>query len=256
MAIAPIINANMTTKNLSFQGRKEKHQETYSQDSNKAGAMVTVPVAVLMALATTSLNAKPAEANDPLDNSVQTELVAQNASEIQAPQQSSQSTPQKNTECKDIIAWFKSENRFLQSFELVNAQTSLPTEKRKSYSLVLTRDPKLSQGKYDKVRLIPYDAKSSDWSRYEVIGMAHHKGQGKDYYGAFVQDWTADRLFEVKLTKESAAKLLKIIEGSTLFQNNTSLVGCCEIKAPNLLKESTIMACQIRFPDKFYQPTM
>ena len=103
MAVLPISSVNTKNHTVSFQGRKKTSvlnaDEGKNNQPNTAGKMVTVPVAVLMALATSSLNAK-APANQNFDKNIdQTELLAYAA-------QTDDYTPTKSVKTDDYYIYF------------------------------------------------------------------------------------------------------------------------------------------------------
>lgn len=218
MAIAPIMNAKVASGNVNFQGRKKKQeQDTVSQNpiSNKASSMVTVPVAVLMALATTSLNANPANSKAPADSEIQTEMAVQSTSETEAPQQKTQTTVKKNQNYYKALNFGTN----LATYEIVNKPNSLKSGRR-PFTMVFEE---FRDNEVGSVVLFPYDKKDDFDDEYYVCALVQHTPlEGNEFYGVIAvgRDENGKVVkFELQVPKKVADEIYNLIQGTSPYKN-------------------------------------
>ena len=221
MAIAPVINASFTSGNVNFQGKNKKSEQGNPQPiDNKAGAMVTVPVALLMALATGSINAKAANNNNEYAEANPTEMVSE------VPQASSQSQTAKSRDYYTYLKFAKEDGKIIQSREIIN--------KDGSYTMIFLKDSPDSKG-CSEIVLLPYNFQSLD-KYYNTIDpptvrkLIHHNlGENKEFAGAYVHyiEYGAnDMKFidkEIKISDDAANDIIDLLAGDNKYYNFTGI---------------------------------
>lgn len=228
MAVLPINSVNTGNHTLNFQGRKRKAEKNISEERyeqpNQAGKMVTIPVAVLMALATTSLNAKT-PANQEFDRNIdQTELLA-----YVSP--SEQSTTQQSGKTSDYYAQLnklKKAGRVIKTIEVPG---------RESYTMVLLRDEALKEDETDcctSIIMLPYKDKTSTQKiTYldvpKIIRLIYHDIGDNEFCGAMVERRTITNseyhsdIQEIKLPDEAANIIIKLLADKSDYVNLTDI---------------------------------
>lgn len=224
MTIAPIINAKVASGNVNFQGRNKKQQQTsneISPSSNKASSMVTVPVAVLMALATTSLNANPANSKAPAESEIQTELVAQSTSQAEAPQQKTQTPYKKNKNYEKDLNFSSN----LITFDVINRKNTLKPDKR-AFTLAFRE---FGENTVGSISVIPFDKKSNQFMEdaYHVNALVVHKPlEGYPFYGVIVSGYDENEKvtkFELSIPKKVGDAIYNLVKGKSPYKNRTQI---------------------------------
>lgn len=228
MAVLPISSVNTGKHTVNFQGRKRNIDnnivEEQTNQSKSAGKMVTVPVAVLMALATTSLNAKE-PANQGFDRNIdQTELLAYTS----PAEQVSQTDPSATADYYTYLNKLKKSGKVIKTMEVPG--------KRESYTMVFMRDAAYKGGTdcCSKVILLShlyaFDKKSLFDDPPEVTALLYHNiGKEQEYCGAIVEctrKSDEDLAFikrEVRLPDEVANEIIDLIVGDAKYANLTNI---------------------------------
>ncbi len=229
MAVLPISSVNTKNHTVSFQGRKKTSvlnaDEGKNNQPNTAGKMVTVPVAVLMALATSSLNAK-APANQNFDKNIdQTELLAYTA-------QTDDYTPTKSVKTDDYYIYF---NNLYKAGRVAKA---LEIPGKEPYTMILLRDEPLGEGEADccdRIIMLPHkqvnrDNKGNFQEAPEITKFIYHDiGEENEFCGALVQrtkrngtNWSTET-FEIKLPTIAANLIMSILANDSDYVNFTDI---------------------------------
>ncbi|MBD5403203.1 hypothetical protein HDR58_10485 [bacterium] len=232
MAVLPVSSISVRNNGIAFQGKKENKKEL--RQENVANKMVTVPVAVLMALATTSLNAKEPTARDYDRNIDQTELMAYvSASEGRPVSQSSIITSPK-TNILDEKFIYKQMN-----FNSGGKQYTMYFSDMKSST-------KIRKNVISSIYVIPKDHKAVrnedseiEYNRPPLFKklIVHMDGNpDKAFGGALVEEITCDSQGknrkiiqkEIKLPDDVTNYLLDLLAGDTEYKLLNSLQNVYE----------------------------
>lgn len=228
MAVLPISGVNAVKQAVNFQGRKRKTDENISEgryeQPNQAGKMVTIPVAVLMALATTSLNAKTPVSQQYDRNIDQTELLA-----YAAP--AAQSAPSQAAKSDDYYFYF---NKLKKAGLVIN---TMEVPGREPYTMMLLRDEPLSKGETDccsKIVMLPHKYSSKDENgKYievpEISKLIYHDIGANEFCGVYVErtrrvgNTYKVEGFEIKLPDEAANIIINLLANESEFVNLTDI---------------------------------
>lgn len=229
MAVLPINRVNAGNHTVSFQARKKTDEnigEGKTNNSQAAGKMVTVPVAVLMALATTSLNAKaPASSN--FDKNIdQTELLAYaSPSEIGEASTASAKTKDYYTYLNNL----KRNGRVIKTIEVPG--------RRESYTMVLLRDEPRKKNQTDccdKVIMLSHlhenkDENGNFQNAPEVSQFVYHNIGTNEYCGVVVDvtrkvdDELVFIKYEIKLPDDAADVVIDLLANDNDYVNLTDI---------------------------------
>lgn len=227
MAVLPISSVNTGKSTIKFQGTKKQIDnnmvEEQTNQSKSAGKMVTVPVAVLMALATTSLNAKE-PVNQGFDRNIdQTELLAY----ASPTEQAYQTDPSATADYYTYLNKLKKSGKVIKTMEVPG--------NRESYTMVFMRNAAYNGGTdcCSKVILLShlYTSKKSLFNDPpEVTALRYHNiGKEQEYCGAIIEctrESGDDLVFikrEVRLPDEVANEIIDLIVGDTKYANLTDI---------------------------------
>ncbi len=229
MAVLPISRVDAGKYTLNFQARKKTEDNIGEGSSNKspsAGKMVTVPVAVLMALATTSLNAKAPASNEFNQNIDQTELLAYaSPSEIGA----SSSASAKSKDYYKYLNNVKNAGRLIKAVEVPG--------KREDYTMLFLREKAKDKNYTDccnKIVMLAHDYTSLDedgnFQRVpEVTKLIYHNIGATEYCGAVVEktskvdDELMTMIYEIRLPDDAANEIIHLIANNTDYVNLTKI---------------------------------
>ena len=228
MAVLPINSVNTRNHTLNFQGRKRKAEKNISEERyeqpNQAGKMVTIPVAVLMALATTSLNAKT-PANQEFDRNIdQTELLAY----VSPSEQSTTQQPEKTKDYYTYLNKLKNAGRVIKTIEVPG---------RESYTMVLLRDEALREGERDfcdRIILLPhqqvdFDKNGNFQEAPEITKLIYHDIGDNEFCGVFVEcmrkvnNKYTTKSGEIKLPDDAANIIIRLLNNKSDYVNFTDI---------------------------------
>ena len=231
---------NSTAVNFGRRENKESENKENNYNSQKASGMVTVPAALLLALATSAINAKEPMPYQDNDNTLKTELLAYATPESQQ-YSSSQRAISPNAAHDKYLRYHS--NNIVYSEKVARRGTP--------HTMVFEH----VQGSINSVRMVPYDfVDKVEYTNYkgqrevkslnppQVVKLVYHDtGKDSEFCGVVVREnhYTSKGEFynldkEIMLTDNAANQIIDLLAGDSKWSNKTS-IEYSTTTSPNLL---------------------
>ncbi len=232
MAVLPVSSVrfnNSTAVNFGRRGHKETENQENNYKSQKASGMVTVPAALLLALATSAINAKEPMPYQDNDNTLKTELLAYAAPE-----------PQQYGSSQRAISPNAAHDKYLN----YNSRYIVYSEKVARRGTPHTMTFEQIQGSINSIHMVPYDfVDKAEYTNYkgqkevkplappQVIKLVYHDtGKDSEFCGVVVREshYTSRGEFyhidkEIMLTDNAANQIIDLLAGDSKWPNKTSI---------------------------------
>ncbi len=226
MAVLPVSSVrfnNSTTVNFGRRGHKETENQENNYKPQKASGMVTVPAALLLALATSAINSSQPVAAQPTENETRVEMV----STVGQASRSS-SAPQ----FKDVFHKLPYYSEYLSEMRM---KMSLPVKANgKNYNLVFASLGKTNNFDVENIYFIQdgFKNKKSYVQPPKVTSLVYHNlgDSNKDFCGVAIESYTPNEdgsyskvTYETRIDDDTANLLIDLIAGDSKYRNLAGL---------------------------------
>jgi len=238
MAVLPVSSVrfnNSTAVNFGRRGNKESENKENNYNSQKASGMVTVPAALLLALATSAINVSQPAAAQPTESETKVEMVSS------VGQASSSTTAPR---FQDVFHKLPYYSAYLAPRRM---KMSLPViANGKRYNLVYASLGKADNNEVENIYFIQdgYKHKVNYVQPPEVKSLIYHNlgDPNKDFCGLAIEastpneDGTYSKVtYETRIDDDTANLLIDLIAGDSKYKNSAGL-EMVETSSPNVRK--------------------